>query len=158
MLSSSSPTGSPIGATIPFGEKQQLTVVGVVDHARLCDVHRDGRPQLYMRAEDWQYRTLNYAVETERDPVSLIADVRAGISNVDPRLAIADLRSLEDIVGDALREQRVTAVLVAGFAMAALLLAAMGLFGVVAGAVLRRRRELPVRLARCRARACCDWC
>ena len=80
--------------------------------------------------------------------------MRAGISNVDPRLAIADLRSLEDIVGDALREQRVTAVLVAGFAMAALLLAAMGLFGVVAGAVLRRRRELAVRSrARCRARS-----
>ena len=141
------PAGGAVGAAIPFGEKQQLTVVGVVDHARMYDVHRDGRPQLYLRAEDWQYRSLNYALRTERDPQSLIADARAAIRRVEPRLAIADVRSLEDVVADALREQRVSAVLVAGFALAALLLAAMGLFGVVAGSVTRRRREFAVRLA-----------
>ena len=141
------PGGNPIGATIPFGEKQQLTVVGVVDHARMYDVHRHGRPQLYLRAEDWQYRTLNYTIRTERDPDALVADARGAIRRVDPRLAIADVRRLDAVVGDALREQRVSAVLVAWFAMAALLLAAMGLFGVVAGSVTQRRRELAVRLA-----------
>jgi putative ABC transport system permease protein len=141
------PTGNPIGVAIPFGEKQQLMVVGVVDHARLYDVHRDGRPQIYLRAEDWQYRTLTYVVRTAREPESLIADARAAIRGVDSRLAIAEVRSLEDVVRDALREQRMTAVLVAGFAMTALLLAAMGLFGVVSGSVMQRRREFAVRLA-----------
>jgi ATP/maltotriose-dependent transcriptional regulator MalT len=57
-----SPAGNPIGASIPFGAKQQLTVVGVVEQARMYDVHQDGRPQLYISAEDWQYRPLNYIV------------------------------------------------------------------------------------------------
>ena len=54
---------------------------------------------------------------------------------------------MDEIVGDALRQQRVSAVLVAGFALGALLLAAMGLFGVISGSVTRRRHELAVRLA-----------
>jgi putative ABC transport system permease protein len=141
------PTGNPIGATIPFGDKQQLTVVGVIEQARMYDVHQDGRPQLYLRAEDWEYRTLNYVLRTERGPESLIPDVRAAIRQVDPRLALADVRSMDAIVRDALREQRVSAVLVAGFALAGLLLAAMGLFGVVAGSVTRRRHEFAIRLA-----------
>jgi putative ABC transport system permease protein len=141
------PTGNPIGASIPFGNKQQLTVVGVIEQPRMYDVHRDGRPQLYVRAQDWEYRTLNYVVRTERDPESVIPDVRATIRQVDPRLALADARSMDAIVRDALREQRVSAVLVAGFALAGLLLAAMGLFGVVAGSVMRRRHEFAIRLA-----------
>jgi putative ABC transport system permease protein len=141
------PTGNPIGAIIPFGQKQQLTVVGVIDQARMYDVHQDGRPQLYVRAEDWQYRTLNYVVRTGRDPESLIPDVRATTRQLDPRLALADVRGMDAVVRDALREQRVSAVLVAGFAVAGLLLAAMGLFGVVAGSVTRRRHEFAIRLA-----------
>ncbi len=141
------PTGNPIGARIPFNEKQELTVVGVVDQPRLYDVHQDGRPQLYVRAEDWGYRTLTYVARTERAPESLMSDVRRVVRQVDPRLAIAEMRSMSDVVDDALREERVSSVLVAGFALAALLLAAMGLFGVVSGSVIRRRHEFAVRLA-----------
>jgi putative ABC transport system permease protein len=54
---------------------------------------------------------------------------------------------MDEIVGDAVRQQRVSAVLISGFALGALLLAAMGLFAVVAGSVTRRRHELAVRLA-----------
>jgi ABC-type antimicrobial peptide transport system permease subunit len=54
---------------------------------------------------------------------------------------------MDDVVGDALRRQRISAVLISGFALGALLLAAMGLFGVVSGSVTRRRHELALRLA-----------
>ncbi len=57
------------------------------------------------------------------------------------------MRTMDEIVTDALREQRISAVLLAGFALGALLLVAMGLFGVVSGSVARRRGELAVRLA-----------
>lgn len=140
------PTGSPLGAKIPFRDGS-LTVVGVVDQARLYNVHQDGRPQLYVRAEDWGYRTLSFVLRTGREPQGLIADVRAAIRRIDPRLAVADTRTMDDIVDDALRQQRISTVLVAGFAVGALLLAAMGLFGVVSGSVTRRRHELAVRLA-----------
>ena len=140
------PTGSPLGARIPAGD-QTLTVVGVVEQARLYDVHEDGRPQLYERAEDVGFRTLAYVVRTTRDPESLIPEVRSVIRGIDPRLAIAEARSLDRIVGDAVRQQRMSAVLIAAFALGALLLAAMGLFGVISGAVTRRRHEFAVRLA-----------
>lgn len=141
------PTGSPLGAKIPFGRDQSLTVVGVVRQARLYDVHEDGRPQLYVRAEDLGARTLSYVVRTAREPESLIPEARAAVRGIDPRLAVAESRTMDEIVGDAVRQQRVSAVLVAAFALGALLLAAMGLFGVVSGSVTRRRHEFAVRLA-----------
>jgi putative ABC transport system permease protein len=140
------PTGNPIGAAIPYN-KLSLTIVGVVEQARLYDVHKDGRPQLFVRAEDWGYRGLSFVLRTGRDPHGLVPDVRAAIQGVDTRLAITEARTMDEIVGDALRQQRISAVLITCFAMGALLLAAMGLFGVVSGSVTRRRHEFAVRLA-----------
>jgi putative ABC transport system permease protein len=141
------PNSDPVGATIPFGDDQTLTVIGVVEQARLYDVHQDGRPQLYLRAEDFDYRTMAFVIRTPRDPHSLVPEVRAAVRQVDPRLALADVRTMEEIVGSALRQQRMSAVLLAGFALAALLLAGMGLFGIISGSVTRRRHEFAVRLA-----------
>jgi putative ABC transport system permease protein len=140
------PAGNPLGAQIPFGDAV-LTVVGVVEPARLYDVHQDGRPQLFVRAEDWGYRTLSFVVRSGRDPQALIPEVRTAIRRIDPRLALADVRTMDQIVGDALRQPHISAVLTAAFALGALLLTAMGLFGVVSGSVTRRRHELAVRLA-----------
>ncbi len=143
------PTGNPIDVSIPYGEKgaQPLTIVGVVDQARLYDVHQDGRPQIYIRAEDWGYRTLMFTIRTTRVPSSLVPDARAAIRAIDPRLALSDVRTMEEVVGNALRRQRISAVLISGFGLGALLLAAMGLFGVVSGSITRRRHELAIRLA-----------
>lgn len=141
------PTGNPIGAKIPFDGEPQLTIVGVVDQARLYDVHQDGRPQLYMRAEDFGYQTLAFAVRTDRDPATLKSEAQAAINRVDPRLAVSELRTMGEVVDDAIRQQRTSAVLIASFALGALLLAAMGLFGVVSGSVTRRQHEFAVRLA-----------
>jgi putative ABC transport system permease protein len=141
------PTGDPLSARIPFGDKQFLTVVGVVEQARLYDVHQDGRPQLYVRAEDGGYRTLFFVLRTERDPRALIPDVRAAVRRIEPRLALSNVRTMDEVVGDAVRQQRISAVLISGFALGALLLAALGLFGVISGSVTRRRHELAVRLA-----------
>jgi putative ABC transport system permease protein len=141
------PRGGALGAKIPFGNNQDVTVVGVVDQARLYDVHQDGRPQVYLRAEDFGYRTLAFVLRSARDPQSLVADVRSAVRRTDPRLALAEVRPMDAIVTDALRRQRISAVLLSGFALGALLLAMMGLFGIVSGSVTRRRRELALRLA-----------
>jgi putative ABC transport system permease protein len=141
------PNGSPLGARIPIPDKQFLTIVGVVEQARLYDVHQDGRPQVFVRAEDSGYRTLFFVLRTGRDPRALIPDVRALVRRIEPRLAIANLRTMDEVVADAVRQQRISAVLISGFALGALLLAAVGLFGVISGSVIRRRHELAVRLA-----------
>lgn len=142
------PASSPLGARIPFAG-DTLTIIGVVKQARLYDLHRDGRGQIYLRAEDWlpRFRTLSFVVRSGRDPASLLRDVRAVARAVDPEIAISDVRTMRQIVDDSLRQQRTTAVLIGAFSLGALLLTAMGLFGVVATAVNRRRHEIAVRLA-----------
>jgi putative ABC transport system permease protein len=142
------PTGSPLGARIPFGGNNQfLTIVGVVEQARLYDVHQDGRPQLFVRADDGGYRGLFFVMRTERNPGSLIPEVRSVVRRIEPRLAVSNVRTMDEIVADAVRQQRISAVLISGFALGALLLAAVGLFGVISGSVTRRRHELAIRLA-----------
>jgi putative ABC transport system permease protein len=86
-------------------------------------------------------------MRTPRDPESLIPEARRVIHQIDGRIALSDVKTMEQIVNDSLRQQRMSAVLIAGFALGALILAAMGLFGIVSGFVTRRRHELAVRLA-----------
>lgn len=140
------PDGNPLGATIPYGH-DSLTIVGVVRQARLYGLQQDGRPQILVRAEDWGYRPLFYVVRTTRDPRALIPEARAAIRRFERRVAVGNLRTMDEILGDALRPQQTSAVLIAGLALGALLLAAMGLFGVISGSVTRRRHELAVRMA-----------
>ena len=140
------PAGSPVGATLLLGN-DSLRVIGVVDHARHYDVHEDGRPQVYLRDEDDTYGTLVFAVRGDRAPAGLVAEVRDAVRRVDPQLAVSEIRTMDEVVAESLRQPRLSAVLLAGFSLGALLLAAMGLYGVVAGAVTRRRHELAVRLA-----------
>jgi len=140
------PGADPLGARIAY-RKDWLTIVGVVEQARLYDVHQNGRPQLYVRAEDWGFRPLFYVVRTERQPHALLPEVQAAVRRIDPRVAVGDPRTMEQIVDDTLRQQKTSAALIVAFALGALLLAAMGLFGVVSGSVTRRRHELAVRLA-----------
>lgn len=140
------PGGNAIGATARFGG-DTVVVVGVVEHARQVDVHEDGRRQVYLRHDDLLYGTMFYALRGDRPARSMASDVQAAIQRIDPGLPIADLRPMEDVVSDSVRQQRVSAVLIAGFALGARLLAAVGRFGVVSGSVNRRQHELAVRLA-----------
>lgn len=140
------PAGRPVGATLRF-RGDTLAVVGVVEHARMHDVHQDGRSQVYLRNDDYTYHTLSFALRSGRSLSGLVPEVRAAVRRVDPQLAVAEVQSMEAVVGEALRQPRLSAVLLSGFSLGALLLAAMGLYGVVAGSVSRRRHELAVRLA-----------
>jgi len=140
------PGANAVGMKIPFGNGQ-MTVVGVVEQARLYDLHQDGRPQIYFRAEDCCIRPLFYVMRTARPPETLLPEVYSAIRQIDPRVAVGEARPMDEIVGNALRQQRTSATLITAFAVGALLLAAMGLFGVVSGSVTRRRHELAVRMA-----------
>jgi putative ABC transport system permease protein len=140
------PEGNPLGAKIPFGELS-LTVIGVINQARLYDIHADGRPQILVRAEDFGIRPLFFVMRTSREVHSLLPDVRAAVRRIDPAIPVGDARAMDDIVQASLSPQSIGGALISAFAVGALLLAAMGLFGVVSGSVTRRRHELAVRLA-----------
>jgi len=141
------PGENPVGTKIPFGQ-DQFTIVGVVQQARLNDLSQDGRPQVYFRISQRQFqRALFYVLATDRDPRSLLRDLRSAVRTVDSRVAVGDARTMKDIVANALRQQRTGATLLGALALGALLLAAMGIFGAVAASVARRYHELAVRLA-----------
>ncbi len=139
------PDGNAIGATIQLGERS-FTIIGVFNQARLYDVHADGRPQILVRAE-LGFRPLFYVMRTTREPHSLLPEVQSAVHRIDPRVAVGDPRAMDDIVQVSLSPQTIGGALISAFAVGALLLAAMGLFGVVSGSVTRRRHELAIRLA-----------
>lgn len=141
------PGRDALGAALVFGG-QDLTVVGVVEHIRQYDVHSDGYPQVYVRNGTARLvSSVSWVVRTPRSPGSAFSEIRSALRATDPQLALVELRSMEEIIADAVREQQLSATLIGGFALGALLLAAMGIFGVVSGSVTRRRHELAVRLA-----------
>jgi len=140
------PEGNAIGANIKLGQRS-FTIIGVVGQARLYDVHSDGRPQILVRTEDLGARPLFFVMRTTREPHSLLPDARSAVRRIEPRVPVGDARAMEDIVDASISPQSIGASLISAFAIGALLLAAMGLFGVVSGSVTRRRHELAVRLA-----------
>jgi putative ABC transport system permease protein len=143
------PNANALGARIPFGAPDTVTIVGVVEQARMYDISKDDRPQVYYRADEniSASRSMLYVLRTDGDPMDLSNEVRRAIRQVDPQLAVANMETMETLASQSLSRQRVTAVLIGGFALGGLLLAAMGLFGVVAGNVTRRQHEIAVRIA-----------
>jgi putative ABC transport system permease protein len=140
------PSGTPIGAAIPFKDKT-LRIVGVVKQTRLSNLHEDGRPQLFIRAEDWVRYMPVWVVKTDGDPKALVPEVRRAIRQIDPRIPVSSVHTMDEVVSDALRQQRIGVALIGGFALGALLLVAMGLFGMISGSVVRRHGELAIRMA-----------
>jgi predicted permease len=140
------PGSSPVGATLILN-KQPLTIVGVVDQARLYALYKEGRPQIFLRQNESYPYAPYLVVRTSRDPRSMISGLNALIRRIDPRVAVSNARTMDDIVTDALRQQRISMLLITGFALGALLLLLMGLFGLISGSVARRRGELAVRMA-----------
>jgi predicted permease len=142
------PDRSPIGATIECNDVL-MTIVGVVQQARLYDFNEDGRPQVFIRSEDYPgRRSANYyVVHTEQDPLALVPEVQTAIRRIDRRVPISEVRTMDQIVADRRSHERISAILIAGLALGALLLVTMGLFAMISGSVTRRRGELAVRIA-----------
>jgi putative ABC transport system permease protein len=142
------PDRNPLGATIMCADVS-MTVVGVVQQARLYDFNEDGRPQLFIRAEDYPGRRDSnyYVVHTDQDAIALVPEVRAAIRAVDRRVPVSEVKTLDQIVAERRSRERISAVMIASLAVGALILVSMGLFGVISGSVTRRRGELAVRMA-----------
>jgi len=141
------PNSNPLGSTISFNNSSS-TIVGVVEQARLHDLDKDGRPQLFVRAEDYSSRGYwFFVIRTTAQPKALVQDARAVIRRIEPRIPVSAMMTLDEIVADSRSRERISAVIIAGLAIGALLLLAVGLFAVIAGSVTRRRGELAVRLA-----------
>lgn len=138
--------GEATGRTLLYAG-DTLTIVGVVDPARLYNVYSDERGQVYLPAARYPEQAMYYALRTDRDPMSLVPSVRGVLQSIDAALPLPGIRPGGDLVRESLGRHRLTLLLLTVFAGGALLLAAMGIWGVVAGGVIRRTPEIGVRLA-----------
>jgi len=123
------------------------TVVGVVRHLRHRSLLEDLGDQVYFAERQVQRNPMAYVVRTSGDPSALSGAVRQLVAALDPQLPAYDVRPLDDYVVGARAAQRFTTLVAAAFAVVALVLASVGVYGVIAYATARRRYEFGVRLA-----------
>lgn len=136
----------PLGKRIKAGGAWR-TVVGVVRDVKSVSLEAEIRPQLYVPLAQWPWAGMTIVVQTEGDPLAQVSSARNELKALDPLLPAANIRTMKQVVSKASSQRRFNTALLTSFAVTALLLTVIGIYGVVAFLVGRRKREIGIRMA-----------
>jgi putative ABC transport system permease protein len=142
------PDADPIGRRVRFDDAADwMTVVGVVGDIRHLGPSVPPRPELYQAVLQRSLPFMAFVVRTEADPYAVLPSIRRAIGELDPDMPLAQVRTMDEHIARALSRPKFLSVLVTGFGAAAVVLAVIGIYGMMAWSVAQRRQEIAIRIA-----------
>jgi putative ABC transport system permease protein len=149
------PGADPVGATIRYNPRNTspaIRIVGIVGDVRSRGAAAPAPPAIYVPFEQaprppYQGRTMTFIVRVPGNPAAIVASARAAVASVDAGLPLANVRPMSEVVSASAGQPRFATLVMSFFAAVAFVLAALGLYGILAHGVEQRIREIGVRIA-----------
>jgi predicted permease len=141
------PDGRALGSAVSFDQKHWFEIVGVVGDVRNHSMDQAAPEELYVSGANLSWPLSSFALRVAGDPSAAIPAVREAVRRIDPNQVIDSIATMESRLDAAYREPKLESWLIFGFALTALALTVLGIYGLMTSDVVQRTREIGVRIA-----------